>query len=349
MLSGVTGIVKSDEDIETLDNGIKIKFLKEKATPIVTDEIVKSIWNDIDSFNEDGGYYFVGDMAYIGVKDEAKIEELKKLNDEKGMPSNIKIEKAKYSFNELESIKSEVNKELENMNLNPYSVEAKVKTQNVIIEIPMIEEEKRTALEEKFGEKINIVTHYNHKEVEAKEFIDVQEGSWYKEAIEHLQKKGIINGGVDGKFFPEDNIMRQDAVSMAYRTIGAVSIYKKIPEMTKIFSDQSEVAQYADRPIKYFETTGGISGYPDGSIHPKDNITRGEAIVFLSKAFAYKLDENVEEDILIFRDVSEEAYYKKQLEIMVNSDIVKQNDSEFRADENITRAEFATFLYRLIK
>lgn len=350
VLTGLTGIVVSDtsDDVETLDNGVKIRILKEKVTGTITDELVNTIWGSIDEFNKEGGYYFEGDISHIGAKSDEKVEELKKLNAEMGMPSNIRPYKINYSWNELNDLRGEIEQVLSTYGMEAYSVEPNIKRQAVVVEIPIISDENRTMLEETFGEKIKIVTNYELKDFEEKEFDDVPSNEWYHESVLFLRKKGVVSGSAGNEFFPDDDIMRQDAMAMAYRAIGAVSIYRKTPEVAKVFSDQGEVAVYADKAIKYFDSTGSISGYPDGSIHPRDNITRAEAAVFLSRAFSYKLDDFGSVGTMIFRDVPSEAFYYEAIQKLINAGVLGSNSgSDYRPDDDITRAEFALMLYRI--
>ncbi len=352
VLTCITGVVVSDtsDDVETLDNGVKIRILKEKVTSTITDELVNSIWGSIDEFNKDGGYYFEGDISYIGAKSDDKVEELKKLNKEKGMPSNIRPYKVKYSWDELNQVKADIEQVFRDNGIEAYSIDPYMKRQSVVVEIPIISDENRKMLEDTFGEKVKIVTNYEFKDFEEKEFEDVSPNDWYHEAVLFLRKKGVVSGNRNNEFEPDIITTRQDSMAMTYRAIGAVSIYRRTPEITKVFTDQGEISPYADKAIKYFESTGSISGYPDGSIHPRDNITRSEAAVFLSRVFSYKIDMFGSVGTMVYSDINPEAYYAGAIQKLINAGILGQEGgNEFRPDDDITRAEFGSMLYKICK
>lgn len=345
---GASFISAAEPFMDTADNGLKIKILKEKATIPKTEDIILRIWENMDSFNEDGYYYLNGDICHIVVKSEADANKLKELNKKEGMVSNIKIDKGSHSMKELELTKEDVEIFLNEMNIETYGVEIDFKKENIKVKAPDIKEAEKEELENQFKGMINIVSKYDidRKEIDAKDFEDVDSSHWAYDAIKYLQKNGIASGNEDNTYRPEEPIMREDVMTLAYKAIGAVSIYKSVPELSKVFADQSDVAQYAEKAIRYFEGTNSINGYPDGTIRPKDNIKRAEAAVFLSKAFSFKLDKDASSETLNYSDVSTDDYYYGALQKLKKCGAFS-GEGEYRPEDDISRAEFSYMLYKV--
>ena len=90
-----------------------------------------------------------------------------------------------------------------------------------------------------------------------------------------------------------------------------------------------------------------IIGYPDGKVHPEDNVTRGE----VATIFFRLLDPEVREDNLTqdtaFTDVPADRWYRTAIATMESMGIVNgRTPTEFAPDAPITRAEFAAIASR---
>lgn len=348
IIVGLSLIATADSVIDTSQNGIKIKILREKATLRKTEEIILKEWNDIDEFNQEGYYYLIGDIAHIKIKDLDKLKKLSELNKEIGMISNINIEKSNSSMEELESDKSDLEEMIKDMDIVVYGIDIDYKREKVVLKTPEIKEDEKNLLENKFQDRIKVISKYDEedKKIEDKEFIDLVSSHWAYDSIKYLQQKGVASGNEDNTFRPEEHIMREDAMKLAYKAIGSISIYRSIPELSKVFIDQNDVSVYAEKSIRYFDGINVINGYPDGTIRPKENINRAEAITFLANAFSFKLYKDQELDNLNYYDVSEEDYYYKSLQKLKKIGAIKDSQY-FRPFDYITRAEFAYILYSI--
>lgn len=94
---------------------------------------------------------------------------------------------------------------------------------------------------------------------------------------------------------------------------------------------------------------GIVNGYPDGTFGPDNNVTRVQFIMML-----YNMCGNPAVDktaaVLSFTDSDRiNSVYENAICWGVANDIVKgYPDGTFRGDENISRAQMATFAYRLL-
>lgn len=106
---------------------------------------------------------------------------------------------------------------------------------------------------------------------------DVKPTSWYNNAISTLTNMGIINGYSDGGFHPNANITRAEFATMAVR------FFTETEEMKwgeDAFTDID--GHWANRYINLAYMLQLVSGYPDGSFHPQQDITRAEAMTLVN-------------------------------------------------------------------
>lgn len=117
-------------------------------------------------------------------------------------------------------------------------------------------------------------------------FSDVPDGSWYKESVNKAYAANIISGISSDKFAPDDKITREQMASMIMRAYAFVS-GKKLDDLVTSqeirFKDEGAASSWARRNIILANATGLMSGNPDGTFSPKDNATRAQAIVILSR------------------------------------------------------------------
>lgn len=106
-------------------------------------------------------------------------------------------------------------------------------------------------------------------------FSDVGAGSWYYDAVILAARAGIVCGGDDGRFMPEEKITRQDLAAMLARCVDFGSAD------TEGFADMDEVSGYARDAVLKMKAGGIISGYADGSFCPMRNASRAEAALIL--------------------------------------------------------------------
>ena len=122
--------------------------------------------------------------------------------------------------------------------------------------------------------------------VTTSDFKDVPKNSYYYDAIKIGKALGIAQGS-DGKFSPESNLTRQDAMALVYRTIEKAG--KKLPQGTSAdmtqFSDRSLVSSYAYTAVATLVKANIIKGTADASgkyrINPNAQMTRAEMAVVL--------------------------------------------------------------------
>lgn len=128
-----------------------------------------------------------------------------------------------------------------------------------------------------FVKVINKIMGYTNKSNE--NFNDIDENSWYSEEFLIAKANGVINGDESGNANPENNILREEAFKIISETL-------KLTEESDItFADEIEISDWAVNHIKKMVSKGIIKGYEDGTIRPRNNITRAEAFYILSMVY----------------------------------------------------------------
>ncbi|MDR1135596.1 MAG: S-layer homology domain-containing protein, partial [Clostridiales Family XIII bacterium] len=111
-------------------------------------------------------------------------------------------------------------------------------------------------------------------------------------------------------------------------------------DLTQIDDEDVALAAFITTHIKY------LNGYPDGTIKPDTAITRAEAATILFRLLADPAKEVPTASA--FGDVSDSSWYAQSVSYMASRQFVTgYEDSTFRPDARITRAEFITILTRL--
>jgi len=112
-------------------------------------------------------------------------------------------------------------------------------------------------------------------------FPDVKYGSYYYDAIAAAKALGIARG-IDGKFYPDSHISRQDAMVIITRTLEIMG--RPLPSGSERdlspFADAKSVSDYARGAVSALVKAGIVSGN-GGYLYPKNNISRAEMAVLL--------------------------------------------------------------------
>ncbi len=86
-----------------------------------------------------------------------------------------------------------------------------------------------------------------------------------------------------------------------------------------------------------------INGYPDGTMAPEKNITRGEA----AQIFYNFIENKNTDNINIFIDVDENAWYKNAVNTLASEGIIAGvGNGKFEPERDVTRAEFTAMAMR---
>lgn len=185
------------------------------------------------------------------------------------------------------------------------------------------------------------------------EFSDVGTSySWAADSVDFLSYEGVAQGS-NGKYRPTANITRGDFMLMLYRAF--LEDEHKNDSITSNFSD---VVKGSDTYSKEtYQAVGvakklGIAQGTNGKFNPKSYITRQEAMTLIYRTLDevnYDLEYTVSTSTSSFKDYSSVASYAKTaISDLIGHGIVIGNNSKINPTSNITRAEMAVILHRVL-
>lgn len=160
---------------------------------------------------------------------------------------------------------------------------------------------------------------------------------------EHPTHIGYINGYPDGSVQPDGFITREEIAAILYR-IMTHKYEKPFTTTGEVFPDV-ELKRWSVTEIEYMADSGVIYGYPDGEFKPKQNLTRAEfaALIFRFTGIEQAELENP------FTDLDSGHWAYNEVLALVNTGLVEgYEDSSFKPENNITRAETMTVVNKLL-
>ncbi|GMK39339.1 hypothetical protein PCCS19_23930 [Paenibacillus sp. CCS19] len=174
---------------------------------------------------------------------------------------------------------------------------------------------------------------------------------WSKNAVNDMGSRLIIEGVGNGLFQPNRDITRAEFAAIIVRALGLELKSGKAP-----FSDVNESAWY-NQVIHTAYQYDLIDGFEDGTFHPSDLITREQAMVIIAKAMkltglkAKLPSQSTDVTLEPFEDASSAAKWALEgIADSVQAGIVTgRNGSELAPKDNITRAEVAAIIQRLLQ
>lgn len=160
-----------------------------------------------------------------------------------------------------------------------------------------------------------------------------------RHSVESELIKPYVYGYPDGTFRPENSLTRAETAQMIYNLMD-LDARSQAPAATAAFPDVSPETWYYEA-VMYLKDAGIIAGYPDGSFHPDQAVTRAE---FTTMIVLY-------EDLPVagtasFSDViSGTTWAADYIATAENAKLVNgYPNGEFHPDDAITRAESVTIL-----
>ncbi len=137
-----------------------------------------------------------------------------------------------------------------------------------------------------------------------------------------------------------------------YYEITVTSGSKAKADYTVVLKDKNgnEVTGVTDKDGKLtlpgVEHKAYIFGYPDGTFRPNGNMTRSEAAAIFARLIAEAKGETISGKSS-FKDVDSNEWYASYVAYLEKYDVIKgYSDKTFRADNQVTRAEFVAMSVR---
>ena len=172
---------------------------------------------------------------------------------------------------------------------------------------------------------------------------------WYRAPILVSTAAGIVYGHGNGIFAPNDNVTREQYISMLYRMFGTDITPEKTVEKLP-FSDTDNLT-YSKEAVKWGYETGIAVGDTSGTYRPTAAITRGEMAAMTYRALEKLADTPAPDELKKdagFTDLGD-AFFTEAVNVLANLGIIHGKDAKTFAPYDITtRGEAATIIAYLV-
>ena len=173
------------------------------------------------------------------------------------------------------------------------------------------------------------------------QFTDVHSGSFYATAVDWMVQNEITTGTSPTTFHPDRNVTRGEAAAFLWRMS-----CRPEPADPHSFSDVH--AGWQQQPVSWLQQHGaapvqGTGTEPADVFGPATLLTRAQMAALLYQLFA---DGAQPETTSPFVDVTEPWQTAPVAWLLDNQITTGTSPTTFHPDRNVTRGEFATFLWR---
>lgn len=159
---------------------------------------------------------------------------------------------------------------------------------------------------------------------------------WYTPELVYLSSQAIITGFEDDTMRPDRLVTRAEAVAMIGRAVGLDGTVRN-----SVFPDVAPTS-FSSGYIQSAYENNILKGFPDGTFHPNQAVTRAEMAILLAKA--YELTETSE---LTFTDVNENVTGFEAINMVAAAKItIGYPDGTFKPFGFMKRSEFGVFIAR---
>ncbi|UYO02603.1 glycoside hydrolase family 3 N-terminal domain-containing protein [Paenibacillus sp. PSB04] len=194
-----------------------------------------------------------------------------------------------------------------------------------------------------FGAVLGSVLVWAGSAAAEERFSDLQHSKWAEDGITYMAERGTVAGYGYGKFMPERQVTRAQAVTFMVRELypqelqqeaGGGMTYTDVPKNHPFYLEIAIAAKH-----------GLASGFPDSTFHPDAPMSRAETAAFLTRAYSLVKGQQP----VTITDTAKHWAAAPILIMSSNGLIGGYSDSTFRPDRSVTRAEFAVFMSRVIR
>ncbi|ODP26697.1 Mannan endo-1,4-beta-mannosidase [Paenibacillus nuruki] len=117
------------------------------------------------------------------------------------------------------------------------------------------------------------------------QFKDVSSKNWYYKDVLQAVNEGFIKGYPNNTFQPNKTLTRQEA---AVILANKLDLKENKLDILKEYTDSNTVATWATTSFAGVLNYSILTGYPNKTLMPKNQLTRAEAITLLDKAITYQ-------------------------------------------------------------
>lgn len=114
-------------------------------------------------------------------------------------------------------------------------------------------------------------------------FGDVNQEAWYAGAVNWAYENQVVFGLTETRFDPAGKVTREQAAAMMVRFLEKKGIQGEGEKDPPEFTDAEQISPYARSAMEKAHDLGLIVGYEEGSVRPRQIITRAESALLLMR------------------------------------------------------------------
>ena len=169
------------------------------------------------------------------------------------------------------------------------------------------------------------------------------EGHWSVAFVESLVSKGFINGFPDGTFQPATPITRAQYAAVITKTF-------QLPESNQLDRFKDVKSNFwAAKAIASAAENGFLTGFPNGTFRPENNLTKIQALVSIVNGL--KLSGGNPNILMVYRDRAQIPSYATKTATVATQNLLVVNypqPDQLEPLREITRAEVAALIYQAL-
>jgi beta-N-acetylhexosaminidase len=194
-----------------------------------------------------------------------------------------------------------------------------------------------------FGAVLGSVLVWAGSAAAEERFTDLQHSKWAEDGITYMSERGTVAGYGNGKFMPERQVTRAQAVTFMVRELYPQELQKEADGGMTYTDVPKNHPFYLE--IAIAAKQGLASGFPDSTFHPDAPMSRAETAAFLTRAYSLVKGQQP----VTLTDTAKHWAAAPILIMSSNGLIGGYSDGTYRPDRSVTRAEFAVFMSRVIR
>ena len=228
----------------------------------------------------------------------------------------------------------------------PSGVDPKTITTAVVMEANGAQRHVPTEVYSESGKwyaKINSMTNSTYALIQSNASFTDTAGKWYAAVVTEMASRKVISGIGENMFAGERAITRAEFAAILVRALGLPA------DGTSVFSDVSASAWYSGAVATAVQY-GLVTGKGDNRFIPDAYITRQEAMTMLQRAAKLTDYSGTAGSLESFTDAgSVGTWAQGAAKWNVGSGLIVGSGGLLRPNDNISRAESATIILRLLQ
>mgnify|MGYP004504247917 CR=1 FL=1 len=186
------------------------------------------------------------------------------------------------------------------------------------------------------GSKVEVKATFMEDNSVLNFFYDVPNDAFFYEAVKWAVKSGVTNGLTETMFGPYEPCTRAQIITFLWRAAGSPE-----PKTAVSFADVPAGSYYA-KAVAWAIENGITNGLTETTFAPDATCTRGQGVTFLYRALKGSAGGGAN-----FTDVKSDTFYADAVNWAVANNVTNgTSDTTFSPDDNCTRGQIVTFLYR---